>query len=138
MFRSLAAGLALALLAPAVPSVAADGKKDKGKDRPTVWTREANGVELKFEFGKDTAKYRVFAGENGCVVTARIKIEKGVVTSDITGVEVTGNFPGAPKKGDKMSFKWVAKGDTATLSDLKGDGTDGAKEIVEGAYTKTK
>jgi hypothetical protein len=135
MTRSLTRAFAVAVLALAVHSAAADEKKDKGK--PASWTRETNGIDLKFEFGKDTAKYHVFAGDNGCVVTAKVKFDKDVVTSEITDVEVKGNFPGAPKKGDKMSFKWVVKGDTATLSDFKGE-DDAAKDIVEGEYKKKK
>ena len=53
-----------------------------------------------------------------------------VVTSEVTDVEVKGNFPAAPKKGDKISFKWVVKGDVATLSDFKGDGADGVGPVV--------
>ena len=45
---------------------------------------------------------------------------------------------GAPKKGFKISFKWVAKGDTATLSDLTGDKVEDAKSVVEGEYKKKK
>jgi hypothetical protein len=138
MFRLFAGGFALAVLALAAhPVGAADEKKD-AKDKATVWTREANGVDLKFEIGKDTAKYHVFHGDDGCIVTSKIKVEKDLVTSEVTDVEVKGNFPGAPKKGDKLSFKWVVKGDTATLSDLTGDNTEGAKDVVEGEYKKKK
>jgi hypothetical protein len=135
MFRLFAGGFALALLALTVHPVAAD---DKEKDKVTVWTREMNGIDLKFEIGKTTAKYHVFSGDNGCIVTAKLKVEKDVVTSEVTDVEVKGNFPGAPKKGEKIMFKWVVKGDTATLSDLKGDVQDGAKDIVEGEYKMKK
>jgi hypothetical protein len=138
MFRLLAGGLTLAILGLcAVPAPADD--KDKDKDKVTVWTREVGEVKLRFEIGKDTAKYTVTAGQNGCTATAKIKIEKDVVSSEVTDVDVKGDFPNAPKKGDKVSFKWVAKGDTATLSDLKGENVDeAAKGIIEGEYKKEK
>jgi hypothetical protein len=136
MFRSLAAGFALALLAFTAQPTGADDKKDKEKF--TVWTREINELTLKFEIGKETAKYHVTAGDNGCVLTAKIKIEKDVITSEITDVEVKGNFPGAPKKGTKFSFKWEVKGDKAMLLDLKGDDVEEAKDIVQGEYKKAK
>jgi hypothetical protein len=136
MFRLLAGGFALIALALAAQTGAADEKKDKEKF--TVWTHEANGIDLKLEVGKETIKFYVFAGDNGCIVTSKFKIEKDVVTSEITSVEVKGDFPAAPKKGEKMSFKWVEKGDTAVLSDLKGDHAEGAKDVVEGEYKKKK
>jgi hypothetical protein len=95
-----------------------------------------DSVELKFEIGKDTAKYTVSSGENGCTVTAKLTREKDVIKSEVTDVKVKGNFPGAPKKGDKVSFKWVVKGDKATLSDLEGDNVENAKAIIEGEYKK--
>lgn len=136
MFRLLAGGFALAFLALSTPPTGAEDKKDK--DKATVWTREVNGIDLKFEFGKDTAKYHVASGENSCTITAKIKIEKDVVSSEVTDVETKGNFPNPPKKGEKVSFKWVVKGDTATLSDLKGDNVEDAKSVVEGEYKKKK
>ena len=76
---------------------AAEDKKDKEKF--TVWTREINGIDLKFEMGKETAKYHVYSGDNGCIVTSKVKIEKGVVMSEVTDVEIKGNFPAAPEEG---------------------------------------
>jgi hypothetical protein len=135
MFRLFAGGVALALSVLISNPVAAEDKKD---EKAQAWVKEAGDLTLKFEIGKDTAKYHVFVGENGVILTAKLTREKDVISSEITDVEVKGNFPGAPKKGDKISFKWVVKGDTATLSDLKGDGTDGAKESVEGEYKLKK
>src|SRR5215475_862229 len=112
MVRLFVGAFALALLAFTGP-VSAEDKKD---EKRTAWVREVGDVTLKFEIGKETAKYHVFAGENGCIITSKITVEKDKVTSEVTDVEVKGNFPGAPKKGDKFSFKWVAKDDKATLS----------------------
>ena len=135
MFRLIAGGLTFVLLGLCAVPAPAD-EKDKDKDKVTVWTREVGEVKLRFEIGKDTAKYTVTAGENGCTATAKIKIEKDVVSSEVTDVEVKGNFPNAPKKGDKVSFKWVVKDDKATLSNLEGDNVDSAKDVVEGEYKK--
>ena len=136
MVRLIASGLVLAVLVLVAGPTAAEDKKDKEKF--TVWTREVNGIDLKFEMGKDTAKYHVFSGDNGCIITSKIKHEKDVVSSEIIDVEVKGNFPGAPKKGEKMSWKWVVKDDVATLSDIKGENADDAKGVVEGEYKMKK
>ena len=136
MFRLLTAGLALALVALTGGSVAAEDKKDK--DKATTWVREVGEITLTFEIGKDTAKYTVAFGENAAIVTAKITRDKDVIKSEVTDVETKGNFPNPPKKGDKVSFKWVVKDDTAKLSDLEGDNADGAKDVVEGEYKKKK
>jgi hypothetical protein len=133
MFRLLAA-FALAALALSSGPAAADDKKEK----VTTWVREANGVELKFELGKETGKFHVFSGENGAIITGKIKMEKDVMMIEVTNVEEKGNFTSQTKKGDKVSFKWVVKDDTATLSDLKGDNTEDAKAVVEGEYKMKK
>ncbi len=136
MFRLLAGGFALALVAL---SAGAEDKKDpKEKDKAIAWVRESNGVDLKFEFGKDTATFHVTAGGNGVIIKAKLTKEKDVVTAEFTAVEEKGNFPNKPKNGEKISFKWAEKGDTATLSEFKGAGVDDAKDIVEGEYKKKK
>jgi hypothetical protein len=131
MFRLFAGALAVAV---ALGSAAAEDKKDN--DKPTTWVKEVGNLVLKFEIGKETAKYHVFNGNDGVTLTAKLKWDKDKVTSEITDVEVQGNFPNPPKKGEKVTFKWVVKGDTATLSDFAGDGADGAKDVVEGEYKK--
>ena len=134
MFRLLAGGFALALVALSGGSVAAEDKKDK--DKVTTWVREVGEITLTFEMGKDTAKYTVAAGENAAIITAKLTRDKDTIKSEVTDVEIQGNFPGAPKKGDKESFKWVVKDDKATLSNLEGDNTDSARDVVEGEYKK--
>lgn len=136
MFRLFAAGFALALAALAGGSTAAEDKKDK--EKATAWVREVGDITLTFEIGKDTAKYTVASGENAAIITAKLTREKDLIKSEVTNVEIKGNFPGGPKKGEKVSFKWVVKGDTATLSEFEGDGADGAKDVVEGEYKKKK
>ena len=135
MFRLLAGGFALALLALAGPAPAED-KKDK--DKVTTWTREINGIDLRFEFGKGTGKIRVDTADNALILEVKLKTEKDVVSVEITDVEVKGNFPNTAKKGDKFSFKWEVKDGVATLSDLKGENVEEAKRVVEGEYKLKK
>ena len=131
MFRLLLCAFVLSLTAPAP---GADDKKAPAA--VTTWVRESGGVDLKFELSKDAATFHVYAGENGAVVKAKVTREKGVVTAEFTDVEEKGNFPNAPKKGDKISFKWTEAGDTAKLSELTG--ADDVKGIVEGEYKLKK
>ncbi len=136
MFRLFAGGFALALVALAGGPGSADDKKEKEKF--TTWVKEVGEITLTFEIGKETAKYTVAAGENAAIITAKLKWDKDTVSSEVTDVEVKGNFPGAPKKGEKVTFKWVVKGDKATLSNFAGDGADAARDVVEGEYKLKK
>src|SRR5687768_1826534 len=86
MFRLFAGGFVLAALAlTSGGPVAADDKKDP-KEKLTAWVRKVDCVELKFEMGKETAKFHVTAGANGVVATAKLKIEKDTVTAEVTDV----------------------------------------------------
>jgi hypothetical protein len=130
MIRLLAAGFVMALV---VNQAASDDKKPA----TTTWVREANGIDLKFEFGKDTVTVTAFHGEDGAIMKCKSKKDKnGVITATVTDVTEKGNFPPTPKKGFEFSFKWKQAGDTATLSDFKWEGLDEAKGIVEGEYKK--
>jgi hypothetical protein len=137
MFRSLACGFALISL---VGSSAADDKKDP-KDKPALvsWERESNGIDLKLDVGKDVLKVHVFSGENGMIATCKMTVDKdGLVKATVTEVEEKGNFPAKPKVGFEFSFKWKVDGETATLSDLMGEGVADAKALAEGDYKKKK
>ena len=119
-------------------SVAQD-KKDKEKDKPAIWERESSGVNLTFEFGKDTLKGTVLSGDNGFIAKGKMTIDKdGLVKVKLTEVEEKGNFPNKPAVGLEFSFKWKVDGDKAELSELKGDGVEDAKPLVEGEYKKKK
>src|SRR5262245_57575700 len=115
--------------------VAAD---DKDTPAPSgTWTREANGLDLKFVFEKETFKVSAFAGDNGVTVTCKYTVEKdGRVKAKITKVEEKGTFQAKPPEGLEFSFKWKAKDKTANLDELKGDGLEEAKPILEGDYQK--
>ncbi len=130
MFRLLAGGLALAMM---IGSAVADDKKTV-----VSWEKEANGVDLKLDVGKDTLKINAFMGENGVIASCKLTVDKtGTVTAEVTDVDVKGMFP-APPKGLKFTFKWKVDGDTATLSELMGKGIEEYKDVVEGDYKKKK
>jgi hypothetical protein len=130
MVRLLAGALALAVLSG---SAAAQDKKT------TAWERETNGIELIFEFGKDTLKVSAMQGENGTVFSCKTTTDKdGVVKATVTESTEKGNFPPTPKKGFEFSFKWKVEGDRATVSEFKWEGLEEAKDIVEGEYKKKK
>ena len=136
MVRSLA--FVLAAFSLAGPSPAED-KKDEKPALSGMWTREAGGLELKVEFvGKDMVKMSAMADENGVTVTSKYEVKDGVVKAKVTKVEIKGQFNAAPKEGLDFTFKWKAKGDTATLDDFEGEGLENAKPVVEGEYTKKK
>ena len=141
MFRPLAGVLALTLVVLSGGTSPADDKKDE-KDTALsgTWLREANGIDLKLEFGeKNTFKLSAFGGDNGVIVTCKYTIGKdGEVRAEITKVEEKGNFPAKPPVGLEFSFKWKVKGDTGTLDDLKGQMFEDAKPVVEGEYDRKK
>jgi len=136
MFR-LIAGVAWLVLAGA--ALAQDKKDDKAAPSGT-WTREANGLDIEFEFKKDVLKITAVQGENGVVVTTKVTDAKGgVVKVKVTNVEEKGTFPAKPAKDLEFSFKWTVKKDgDADLDDLKGDGLDEAKPALEGAFKAKK
>ncbi|QDU22005.1 hypothetical protein [Urbifossiella limnaea] len=131
-----------AVLVAAGGSQAQDAKTDKKADGPAgVWTREAGGLELKFDFTDAKAgslKLTVMNGDNGVVAGCKVEVKGGVVTAQIKDVEEKGNFPNKPPVGFEFSFKWKAAGDTAELSDLQGDNIDNVKPVVEGEYKRVK
>jgi len=138
LFRLFAGACALALLVTASTVSLAQEKKDP-KDKPafTTWERESGGINLKLEVGKDTLKLYVFKDEDGVTMTCKMNVGKdGVVKATVTDVVEKGKFPIVPKKGFEFSFKWKEKGDAAELTDLKGEGLDDVKAIVEGDYKK--
>ena len=136
MVRSFAS----ALLAAAVcltGSFADDKKEEKKPALTGTWTREANGLDLKFEFvNKDTLKMSAFAEDNGVIVTTKYTVKDGLVTAKVTDVEVKGEFKNKPPKGLEVKFKWKVTGETATLDDFEAENLEEAKPVIEGEYKK--
>ncbi len=120
----------------------------EGKNSPTPkalkgkWAREVNNVVISFEF-KDEKTFECrlrpsdAADENAITTQCEFKLGKnGVMEFTITDIDKKGQ-ENLPDKGDKFSFKVEAGKEKLTISDFKGDKVpDGAKEIVEGEYTK--
>src|SRR3954464_5625132 len=101
MLRLFAVVPVLALTAVGGPAAADD------KDKVTLsgtWTREANGLDLKFDFSKETFKLSAFGGDNGVTITCKYTVEKdGTVKATVTKVEEKGNFPSKPPEGLEFS-----------------------------------
>jgi hypothetical protein len=135
MVRLIAGAFGIALV---LSAAAAQDKKET--PATTKWEREAEGVVIKYEFGKDTLKVDVSQADNGAVFTCKTATDKdGVVKATVTESTEKGNFPPTPKKGFEFSFKWKVDGDKATLSEFKWEGADEAvRGIVEGEYKKKK
>jgi hypothetical protein len=120
---------------------AEDKKKPEPKDKPAlkIWERESSGVTVKIMFDKETLRAMVIQGENGFKAACKFTTDKdGTVKATVIEAAEKGMFPLTPKKGYEFSFKWSEKDDTATLSDLKGEGLADAKAVVEGEYKKAK
>ncbi len=115
-----AAALALGLVSTAY----AEDKKDAPKLAGT-WVREADGIELAFQFvGDDTVKYTV--GKDG------------VISATITDVKEKGTFPSKPPVGLEFKCKFTIDGKTAKLTDFESEKAEGAKAVLEGEYKAKK
>ncbi len=141
MFRLVSSFAFAVVLVASAGSVAQNGKKDKKATGPTgVWTREAGGLEVKFDFtgGKSPFKATVLKGDDGFTATCKYDVKDGVVKAEIAAVEEKGSFPNLPPVGFEFGFKWKSDGDTAELSDLTGDDVENVKPLVEGEYKRVK
>lgn len=135
MLRLLAGVFCTAVL---LGTVGAQDKKET-KEKLVAWEREANGIDLKLDVGKETLKISAFSGDNGVIATCKMTVDKtGKVKATITEVEEKGTFPAKPKVGLEFTFKWKVEGDKAMLSDLEGEGIEEAKTVLEGEYKKKK
>lgn len=135
MFRTLLVStIALVLAVPAIAADKVDAKKLKG-----TWVREVDGNKLTFVFKDDKAMEAHLmpsGADKAAVVKCEIQIDKdGKLTGKITEVEKNG-IENAPPVGEEFSFKIKVGKETLTVSDFKGPGEDGAKQIVEGEYKK--
>jgi hypothetical protein len=141
MFRLFPTFALGAVLVAAGGSTAQDARDKKADGPAGVWSREAGGLELKFDFTdakKGRMKVTLLAGDNGVVLGCKLEVKDGVVRGEIKDVEERGNFPNRPPVGLEFKFKWKATGDTAELSELQGENIDNVKPVVEGEYRRVK
>lgn len=119
----------------------AEDKKDPKdeKSKPTgVWTKDADGLKLVFDFSKaDKVMIIAAAGENSLVIDCKYTVEKdGLIKATSTKIEVKGEFPVKPKEGYTMQFKIKVDGKKAKVSDFDAsEDADNARGAVEGEYT---
>ncbi|MGL4420327.1 MAG: hypothetical protein ACRCZF_06665 [Gemmataceae bacterium] len=120
-------------------------KKDEKKadESPLIgtWVREAEGIEVRFEFKKETAVVFVNAGGNSISCKAKYTVDKeNVVKVTITDVEEKGDFPQKPAKGFEFTMKVVVDKDKkkAKMSDFTAEGAEAAKPVIEGEYEAKK
>jgi hypothetical protein len=121
----------------------ADDKKDKDKPALSgVW--ELKGGEAKLEFtGKKVMKIAPHGDSAIIAVVCEYSADKdGLVKAKITEFEGKDEAKEAVKgilpAGTEFSFKWKVKGETAKLSDLKGEKIEQLKSHLEGDYNKKK
>ena len=132
----------LSLLAIAVAGffgiVQAEDKKDEQPLKGS-WVREAEGIELGFQFKtKDEMIITAKTGANGVTITCKYTVKDGQVSGEVTEVKEEGEFPAKPPKGYKMKFKFKVEKDTAKLSDYEADNAEQVKPIIEGDYKSKK
>jgi hypothetical protein len=118
----------------------ADDKDDK-KDQPIKgnWVREAEGIEIGFNFKtKDQLIVTASAGENGVTLTCKYEVKDGKVSVTVTEVKEKGEFPSKPPKGYEFKFKFKVEKEKATLSDYEAENGEAVKPVVEGEYKEKK
>jgi hypothetical protein len=136
-FQTVAITL-VAFAAAAVPARAED-KKDAKPALSGTWAKKDG--QLKIEFvDKEMAKFYPH-GDKEFVIVCKYSIDKdGLVKAKITDLEgkaeIKEKAKGSLPVGLEMSFSWQAKGDAATLDNLKGENTEGLKSHLEGEFSR--
>jgi hypothetical protein len=126
------------LLAAAVLGLSATAD-DKDQPIKGTWAREAEGIEIAFNFKtKDELLVTARAGENGVTLTCKYEIKDGKVSAKVTEVMEKGEFPAKPPKGYEFKFKFKVEKEKATLSDYEADNAEAVKAVVEGEYKAKK
>jgi hypothetical protein len=119
---------------------AEDKKEDKEQPIKGNWVREAEGVEIGFNFKtKDQLIVSVIAGDNGVILTCKYSADKdGKVKATVTEVKEKGEFPAKPPKGYEFKCVFKVEKESAKLSDFEGENADQARAVVEGEYKSKK
>lgn len=121
-------------------SALAEDKKDDKAGLAGSWERK--GGDLKIEFlSKEQLKIYPHGEKHPIVVLCDYTVDKdGVVKAKLQELqaseEIKQKAKGALPVGLKFQFKWNAKNDSATISDLEGEDTQPLKSHLEGEYEK--
>jgi hypothetical protein len=131
----------VALALAALPAAAGDAKASKEKSAASgVWGKK--GDELKIEFAdKDVLKIFPHGDSVAFVIVCSYTTTKeGQVKVKIKDLEGSEEVKEKAKShvpvGLKFRFTWKTRGDTATLSDVKGENVEAFKSHLEGDYEK--
>ena len=115
---------------------AEDKKEDKKQPIKGIWTRDVEGIEIKFSF--KTAKELIIdvtAGDNGVSLTCEYSADKdGKVKATVKTVKEKGEFPDKPPEGYEFKFVFKVEKDSAKLSEFEGDNAEQARMVIEGEY----
>ncbi len=130
MRRLTAAAVGAVLLSALTLSAGeTSAKKPVGK-----WARTKDDTTIKFHFTADTLHFVSEGGLGKLELEADYAISKdGKV---LFGRIRTVKEGGGPGKGDLFSFDYSVKGDTMTITDLKGTGAVAIAQVIQGEYKK--
>lgn len=124
----------LFLAAPALAADKVDVKKLKG-----TWERDTgNNVKISFEFKDEKTMVCRITADQTVEMDCSYSVDKeGVLSGEITNIDKKGN-DSLPDKGTKFAFTIEAGEKKIVLSKLTVNGAndDGAKQLVEGEYSK--
>jgi hypothetical protein len=127
---------------PAVACLSASAGDKKGDNAGLAGTWGNKDGELKIEFaGKDTMRIAPHGDSAIIAIVCDYTVAKaGLVQAKVTGFE---GKEQAQKKiaellpvGSQFSFKWSAKGDSASLADVTGKSVEILKSHLEGDFEK--
>ena len=141
MSRTCAKWVAVLAAAVLVGSpAAADQKTDAKPTLSGVWAQKGG---RRITFVKDVMKVSPHGDNEVVILVLKYSLEKdGLVKAKLTDVEATDEIKAKVKEtipeGLEFTFKWQAKGGTATLDDVNGEKADAVKARMEGEYTKKK
>jgi len=116
-------------------------EEPKTKAPTGAFTRKAGDFELTFTFQKEMKLNFLMKnqGGDGMKFESTYTLDKeGKLELTIVKAEKIGEFQDVPEKGTKYSFKIAMKEKKLFLSELKGEHTENAKDLVEGEYEPSK
>jgi len=130
--RWLATATVTAMLLGAVTLPA--GEKTAGKGPRGEWVRNKDDSTVTFKFTPDT----LYFTSDSALGKLELEADYGVSKDgkNLFGRVRTVKEGGGPAKGDLFSFSYKVKGDTLTITDLKGTGAIALVQALQGEYKK--